>query len=719
MIDSRTPAGRLVDRLRQPQRIGLFGRRGVGKTTLLTLLYREAVGGRLSGIRLAAADAATAAYLADRIRQLEAGQPLPATLDQTELRLHLYADGSRVELVLFDYQGEHVALGRHEAIRDFLRDCDAVLLSLDAALASDPSARWTAEQEVEQLAEDYLAVERPGEPHRPMALVVTRADLLGDAGDVATLRALLDPVLTMTRHTLRTHCPWQGVFAVSSLAVSPDGTTVTPQPVGFDEPLHWLARAIRALDEARLERLWQIAAHDLRTIDQATRAFLRPSSRRSFRARVSWPPVRRPLAPARRRLLAATGVLAALMLVAWAYDAAGAPRWIGRACDGGPGPAATAVAGPRPLVSDAPPVPPRRCRPSATRWPSWTVICATRSRIDRLAALRKLAADPDGDPEQTWTAFRRFRDDFPDHDLDTPEHPPRHPEGRRRRPPRAAGAADAPRPRPGGDGAAAGKAGGRGQPAGGRTRRHADRGRPAPPPHHLPHADRRPRLRAGARLLHPLAAQLRHPPREVPRLSRPPPRRRPRRRRAGRPRRRRPRVGPARLPGCPRRLPGEAGRPRSAADARPRLPGGHSDGQYRTPVAELLRWCDRVSQPSEYRVVLESGSFSKKVAYLLSRGAYLSVEIEVAGVRYGPSTIIPRSYEPEWKYEFPRRCGWKLGDPVRVIVTDHYYWKRRVGDLTFDDDPLAMRHLSGEVELRLGTVTFSSDFTLPRLPAAE
>src|SRR5271165_2376543 len=86
----------LADRLCRPQRIGIFGHRGVGKTTLLTMLYREAVGGRLPGIRLAAGDSSTALYLADKILQLEEGHALPATLDQTELRFHLYHQGARL-----------------------------------------------------------------------------------------------------------------------------------------------------------------------------------------------------------------------------------------------------------------------------------------------------------------------------------------------------------------------------------------------------------------------------------------------------------------------------------------------------------------------------------------------------------------------------------------------------------------------------------------------
>src|SRR4029077_18877614 len=122
MARVQTPAQALADRFCRPQRIGIFGYPGVGKRTLVTMLYREAVGGRLPGLRLAAADARTANYLSDKILQLEAGQPLPATLGETELRFHLYHEGRRLDLLVKDYQGEHVALGRQEPIRDFLRE---------------------------------------------------------------------------------------------------------------------------------------------------------------------------------------------------------------------------------------------------------------------------------------------------------------------------------------------------------------------------------------------------------------------------------------------------------------------------------------------------------------------------------------------------------------------------------------------------------------------
>src|SRR5581483_373061 len=167
MARSQGPAVAVAERLCRPQRVGVFGHRGVGKTTLLTLLYREAVGGRLTDLRLAAADARTADYLSDKIVPLERGEALPATLAETDLRFHLYHKGARLDLLFKDYQGEHVELGRCEPIREFLRDCDAVWFCLDAGGLADPAMRLRRQQEVEQVVEDYLAAEAVAALHRP------------------------------------------------------------------------------------------------------------------------------------------------------------------------------------------------------------------------------------------------------------------------------------------------------------------------------------------------------------------------------------------------------------------------------------------------------------------------------------------------------------------------------------------------------------------------
>src|SRR4051794_41791538 len=88
----------LAEQLCRPQRVGVFGHRGVGKTTLLTMLYREAVGGRLPGLRLAAADARTANHLSDKIAPLEGGTPPPRTPGETAPRLPPYAPTARGDL---------------------------------------------------------------------------------------------------------------------------------------------------------------------------------------------------------------------------------------------------------------------------------------------------------------------------------------------------------------------------------------------------------------------------------------------------------------------------------------------------------------------------------------------------------------------------------------------------------------------------------------------
>src|SRR5262249_61163531 len=95
-----SPAATLAERLCRPQRIGGVGHGGVGKTTLLTMLYRESVGGRLPGLRLAAADGRTSNHLTDKILQLESGKPLPATLAETDLRFNLHHGTGRIELLM-------------------------------------------------------------------------------------------------------------------------------------------------------------------------------------------------------------------------------------------------------------------------------------------------------------------------------------------------------------------------------------------------------------------------------------------------------------------------------------------------------------------------------------------------------------------------------------------------------------------------------------------
>ena len=344
------------------------------------------------------------------------------------------------------------------------------------------------------------------------------------------------------------------------------------------------------------------------------------------------------------------------------------------------------------------------------------------TRAAAFAELHRQAADPDADPEMVWAGFRHYRDTFPEHDLDSEgqELRTRLKQASDERRLAREKAEQSQRDRKGLIGLR--RTGtGRNPPGsvrahhpqrqtGTRTRIVVERGRDAahegPATCRLDERDfERPRL------LNAQSGQLFHPAAEISGVSRSPFRRRHSSRQHTK---------------VLRRIAAEWDRydynsirdlytsqPSKIDDLRTksRLCSAHPAGKYVQPIKKLLRWTEQVSETNEYTVTLKSGSFSKKVAHLISRGAYLSVQIEVGGMRYGPSTIVTRSYDPEWDFEFPRKVKWKNGDAVRIIVTDNYYWKRKVSDTTIDD-ALAMRTLSGEVEVTYGTLTFASDFSI-------
>jgi hypothetical protein len=747
MTCTQSPAVALAERLCRPQRIGVFGHRGVGKTTLLTMLYREAVGGRLPGLRLAAADARTADYLSDKVLQLEAGAPLPATLGETELRFHLYHQGARLELVVMDYQGEHVALGREEPIRDFLRQCDAVWLCLDVPVTAAPAPCLQAQQEVEQLVEDYLGSEDPRVPHRPMALVLTKSDLLGlpapeggAAVAAAALKALVDRHFGMTRHALESHCPWHGLFAVSSLgapltAPAPEpAAAFRPRPAGLHGPLTWLAEALRAQDEARLERLWELAPGQLLLLERAGAAFARrhpdAPATAAFRRRLAQARAR----TWRRRALAAAAAVAAVFLSVWGYDAHGhyqAWRFAELHADD---PAAVrthwrSYQAWHPTRNLLRPV---AARAEEERLEALERDLYERERAERLRDLRRLAADPDADPEAVAARLRRFQADFPEYDADSEweqfqarvrarrdahvAERARAAKAERQRKAelaffelqRAEAQSDLP--------ALIGQAnrwlrehdGTPRQAEVDRRRttylqrlddRDFDAARDYSTRYPVNFFTRRERYQNYLNR-HPQGAHAKEA-----------------------------RAALARVAADWDRHDFRAvrdhfqGRPGDVLELKKlgrRYLDAHPDGRFTASARELLRWADRVLTTQEYRVVLKSGSFDKSVAHRVSRGASLSVEIEVNGVRYGPSNIVKRTYTPEWDYEFPRKVRWKLGDAVRIYVTDHYYWRRKVAELGSEEgDPLAMRLLSGEVASGTHRLTFQSDFAMPVLPKVD
>ncbi len=317
----------LEQTLTGPKRIGLFGHRAVGKTTLLAMFYREASSGRVPDVRLAAAKPATAEYLAEKIGQIEAGEPLAATLSETELHLRLYHGLARLDLIVKDYQGEHVGLGSDAPIREFFADCDAVFLCLDPEGSAMPSQRRRRQQEVEELLERYIEASGDGTAGRPVALLVTKYDQVLDHGGPPPdeVERLVDERFGMTRHALRQHAPRSALFAVSAYGrgTQDDRPPAELHPMGLEGPLGWLAEQLETIDRERLEWLWDLAPDDLPRLSRCLAAYERryPQSDRLIDFRRQLNALRRQRLG--RRVLA-LGVLGAVLTAGAAlYDFAG------------------------------------------------------------------------------------------------------------------------------------------------------------------------------------------------------------------------------------------------------------------------------------------------------------------------------------------------------------------------------------------------------------
>jgi hypothetical protein len=588
---------------------------------------------------------------------------------------------------------------------------------------------------VEQVVEDYLGADLHGGPHRPMALVVTKADLLtpaerftGPDADQGALGELVDRRFNMTWHALATHSPQHGVFAVSALgaplpAADAPAEPFAPKPAGLAQPLAWLAASLQAQDEARLNHLWRTAPGDLPLLRQCVAAFARrypdAPATKEFQQRLQALRRRRTY----RRGLAAVAAAACLLLALVGYDVLGERSARRFAAE-----------------NEADPVAVRDHWQAYQRWhPTRHLLRPAAGRAERemlqeldatireqecrhrLAEVRRLAADPDADAETVWQHFQAFRADYPERNVADDQEKFRDTLKARRdaeRERRARSALDdltraeqrteltemvALADRFLRDHAGTSYEG----EVRGRRRTYLQRldekaievardySRTNPLNFHTrreryqQYLERHPSGAFVAEATDALAAIERdwdkHDFRAV-------------------------RDHFLARPGDTKEL-----------DARCRsYLAGHPRGRFRDSATELLRWSERVTAVGEYRVKVVSGDFSTGTAAYFSRGPSMSVEVEVNGVRYGPSTIAKRRYDPDWDYLFPTKVRWKLGDSVHIRVTDNYYWKRTVFDVSSDDDDwLAMRLLSGTVHSGPNSVTFESDFALPRLPTIE
>lgn len=763
----------LEGRLTGPKRVALFGHRAVGKTTLLAMFYREASNGRVPGVRLAAGDPVTAEYLADKIAQIESGEPLPGTLAETPLRLRLYHGLSRLDLAVKDYQGEHVALGADAPIRAFFDDCDAVFLCLDPEASDDPAARRRRQQEVEDLLERYIEQSTDGTAGRPVALLVTKYDRVIERGGPPpeAVERLVESRYGMTRHALARHAPRSGMFAVSSygLAAGPDGRPPAElDPMGLDGPLAWLAEQLEAIDREGLDWLWDLAPDDLPRLERCVKAYERRYPRSdhaiTFRRRLNDLRRRRAL----KRVAKVAAGLATLVGGLAAYDAWGYRDAL--AFERGPHPAPAVETRWGRLVAHHPTLAlffPRDAAQARRKLDEWRVKAAelrvqvgtaapglaesmrevkerapdlllqirqveqaeARARQEKAwEALRVADLVAVEDPEAHLASIRRFLREYPD----TPHRE------------EAVGLAK------GLEVAVAERRAREDRQAIDAIARAA-----ALPDASLPDLIEQARLflaehpesRYGAEveaLLDDFARRLDEADiaraREFGRAN--PTNFAVRREKyldylkahaeGGR------FVAEAnaaleRIEGerdvylyrqaydhfvaHPDDVPTIAGRLRSYLESNP-------EGRFADAARGYIAWWEKISVPGEYRVVLRRGKVEPGVGKTFSGGGPdLGVKVWVAGVEYGPSPVVKDTRNPIWDWTFPVPIRWKYGDPVSIRILDHDW--STTGVFTFTTRPgdkLALRMLSGTVRPSKGGRTelvFASDFREPTLPRPE
>jgi hypothetical protein len=781
MAASRTSTlDKLEERLTGAKRIALFGHRNVGKTTLLAMFYREASAGRVPGLRLAAGDAASAEYLAEKVAQIESGEPPAGTLAETELRLRLYHGPARFDLIVKDYQGEHVTLGSDEPIQAFFADCDAVLLCLDPEGSSSPIERRRRQQEVEDLLERYIDRSADGTAGRPIALLLTKFDQVLARAQTASddpsgwdVERFVDRHYGMTRHALAQHAPRGAIFAVSSYGRGArDGRPPAElSPLGLEGPLSWLADELEAHDEAQLEWLWDLAPDDLPRLGRCVAAFERryPRSERSARFRARLESLRR---RRRARALVRGASALALGIAALAgYDAWGFHR-------------ALAFEGER---DNAPPAVAKNWREVLAWHPSLGLFWPSRAKVARLhqaewtvkaAGLQVANGTAASDLDRTLLGLKDQAPQLTEaiRKVEDARETVRHDE--RWKAARAEATALAP-----GDDA--------GPPlATLRTflKEFPDTSRRAEAITLLNTLKAQESARRSAeerRFVDELDRTERLPSADLHDLID-----RAQRFLAGHPESDWRRDVESRLEGYARALDERdmerareysrqyptnfatrieryqdylrahqtGGRfiseateakdgvlrawdtyayrlaydhltahPDDIAEVARRLRDylqDHRDGRYAHAAQAYLDWWDKVSVPGDYRVTIRRGEVEPDVGkYLAGGGPDLGVIIEVAGTTYGPSPVVPNTHRPIWDYTFPRAIRWRLGDPVTIKIID-YDWSDSVVYVftSRKGDPLAIRSLSGTIRSSKGgrtTLTFASDFRMPALSTPE
>ncbi len=202
-------------------RLGVFGLKSTGKTVAYSVLYREEEGNDLT---LTVRDTASVAYLQPHAEILDRGDvPSATTGAPTQLRWRAVIGDARYELETTDFAGEllevigsteggdeavlQAAMNQYKAqVRDWFRQCDAILLFIDCTNSGTVRYRDALVQLLDELAQRPTA---RGSVRRAIAVVFTKADaVLRDRTDLdnpAVANGLLErhPMYQVVQRRLR------------------------------------------------------------------------------------------------------------------------------------------------------------------------------------------------------------------------------------------------------------------------------------------------------------------------------------------------------------------------------------------------------------------------------------------------------------------------------------------------------------------------------------
>ena len=275
------------------------------------MFYRQASTGQVPGVRLAAVDPASAEYLAEKIAQIESGEPPAghAGRDRAEAPALSRPGAVRPDRQGLPGRARHPRHRRADPGSSSPTATPSSSASTPRARPS-PAERRRRQQEVENLLERYIERSDDGTAGRPVALLLTKFDRVmarGEAGQGPdAVERLVEARYGMTRHALARHVPRGAMFAVSSYGPGAvDGRPPAElHPLGLEGPLGWLAEQLEAVDREQLEWLWDLAPDDLPRLARCVAAFERryPNSDRAEATSAGgWPRRRRKRA---RRTLA-------------------------------------------------------------------------------------------------------------------------------------------------------------------------------------------------------------------------------------------------------------------------------------------------------------------------------------------------------------------------------------------------------------------------------